>query len=391
MPRPRGDGTPAAPANRRKLTDRYVRSIVPDLSRAVAPYWDTVVPALWLAVYPSGKKTWRVCYRRNALGDGFALGDARSISVASARRIAARVAVEAAEGKDPKAERRAARLAGTFSELYDRYVSEWSRKRNKSWEQSDAIARRVLIPRWGKLRARAITRADVRALLGRIASPSAADAALAVASAVFTFGVAMEVIPFNPASGIARSPRRSRERVLSDAELRTLWPDLDVAFRLVLLTGARPGEVFAMRAADVDGAVWTQPGSPDGAWKGTKNGRTHSVQLSEAALALVADHLARPLARRGCEERLKKLARRRGIEKLTPHDFRRTFATIVARLGHGRQAVTRLLNHADHSVTGAYDRHHYSREDAAITDAVARHVSRVVDGVETDDVVVRLR
>jgi hypothetical protein len=53
--------------------------------------------------------------------------------------------------------------------------------------------------------------------------------------------------------------------------------------------------------------------------------------------------------------------------------------------------VTRLLNHADHSVTGAYDRHHYSREDAAITDAVARHVSRVVDGVETDDVVVRLR
>jgi len=142
MPRPRGDGTPAAPANRRKLTDRYVRSIVPDLSRAVAPYWDTVVPALWLAVYPSGKKTWRVCYRRNALGDGFALGDARSISVASARRIAARVAVEAAEGKDPKAERRAARLAGTFSELYDRYVSEWSRRRNKSWEQSDAIAQR---------------------------------------------------------------------------------------------------------------------------------------------------------------------------------------------------------------------------------------------------------
>jgi hypothetical protein len=65
-------------------------------------------------------------------------------------------------------------------------------------------------------------------------------------------------------------------------------------------------------------------------------------------------------------------------------------ATVFARLGFGRQAVTRLLNHADHSVTAIYDRHHYGDEDRRIVDAVARHVLRVVGDGEADGVVVRL-
>jgi integrase len=216
--------------------------------------------------------------------------------------------------------------------------------------------------------------------------------ALAAASAIFSFGVAMEVVEVNPCAGIARSPRRSRERVLSDDELKTLWPDIDVVFKLILLTGARPGEVFNMRAADVVGGVWTQPGSPDGTWPGTKNAKTHAVSLSEPAAALVAEHLARPVARRAAEERLKKLVHKRAIDKVTPHDFRRTFATIVASLGHGRQAISRLLNHVDPSITAVYDRYNFAREDKMIVDAVARHVARVVDdGVEADDNVLALR
>ena len=87
---------------------------------------------------------------------------------------------------------------------------------------------------------------------------------------------------------------------------------------------------------------------------------------------------------------MKKLWRRRGVEKIGPHDLRRTFATIVARLGFDRQAISRLLNHADHSVTAIYDRHHYGDADRRIVDAVARHVLRVVEGVEEGNVV-RLR
>ena len=390
MPRPRNDGTPAAPANRKKLTDRFVRSIRPALGR-VLHHWDTAAPGLFVATHGSGRQSWRVGYRINGRPVGLKIGDARSIPLADARKIAARIAVEVAVGKNPVAERRAEKEADTFAALVARYFDEWARRRNKSWRQSEAIAERALIPRWGKLKARAITRADVRALLGRIDAPAAANATLATASAIFSFAVKMEVVAFNPCLGIERNPARSRDRFLSDDEIKLLWGDLDVPFRLILLTGARPGEIFSMRAEDVRDGTWTQPGRPDGTWPGVKNSRTHIVQLSEAAAALVDEHLARRLNRRGCEDRLKKLWRRRGIEMVRPHDLRRTHATLAARLGFDRQAIARVLNHADNSVTAVvYDKHRYGAEDRRLADAVARHIVAIVEG-RAEDNVVRLR
>jgi integrase len=199
-------------------------------------------------------------------------------------------------------------------------------------------------------------------LLGQIASPFAANAALATASAIFSFGVRVEVVPLNPCSGVERNPPRSRERVLSDAEVVLLWNDLDVVYRIILLCGARPGEVHAMRREDVRDGVWSLPGEAIGSsWPGTKSGVGRRLALSEPALALVDEHLARPLLRRACEERLKKLWRRRGIENLTPHDMRRTHGTWITRLGFGRQAMDRVLGHADRSVGSVYDRYSYER------------------------------
>lgn len=391
MPRPRRDGRPARPTNKRKLSDRFVRAVAPDLSRVVV-VWDAKQPGLCLAVHPTGKKMWRTVYRLAARPIWLTIGDARSISLADARRIAARVALEVALGKDPASERRQARDADTFAALHARYVREWSSRRNKSWRQADGIVRRVLIPRWGRLKARAITRADVRAVVGSIASPFAANACLAAASAVFSFGVRMEVVPLNPCAGVERHPGRSRERFLSDAEIALLWGDFDPALKLILLTGARPGEVFAMRREDVDDAgVWTQPGLPDRDWPGVKNSVTHIVQLSEPARALVDAHVA-DRSRRRSEERLKRLWRRRGIEPVKPHDLRRTFATLAAKLGFDRQSIARVLNHSDRSVTGVhYDKYRYAAEDRRIVDAVGRHVAAVVDGTAVANVVVRLR
>ena len=104
-------------------------------------------------------------------------------------------------------------------------------------------------------------------------------------------------------------------------------------------------------------------------------------------------HRARPLPRRGCEERLSKLYRRRGLEPVRPHDLREDVRDVVAKLGFGRQAVSRLLNHSSdrNSVTAIYDRHNYARENAIIYDAVAAHIDAVVNGTATDNVVVRLR
>lgn len=60
---------------------------------------------------------------------------------------------------------------------------------------------------------------------------------------------------------------RSRKRVLTDEEIKTIWPHLDKLrpnprniLKLILLTAQRPGEIMSMRWEDIDldEATWTQ-------------------------------------------------------------------------------------------------------------------------------------
>ena len=83
--------------------------------------------------------------------------------------------------------------------------------------------------------------------------------------------------------GIDRNPTKDRERVLSDAEIKLLWPRLDPALKLILLTGQRPERSprCKPRTSSRDGGSCQ---AALGDWPGTKNGRDHRVALSEPAL-----------------------------------------------------------------------------------------------------------
>ena len=382
MARPRRDGTPAREVNRRKLTDLFVSSRKaqerPEL------IWDLKQPGLALSVRPTSKKAWKVIYRFHGRPRWLHLGDARAIGLADARRLAARVMLDVAEGKDPGAERRAERLTGTFAELASQYVELHAKKHNKSWRQAEALVRRHLLPRWGKLKANAITRADVRAVMIRIDAPIVANQVLASASAIFSWAIKQEILTVNPCKLVDRNPTTDRERVLSDAEVKLLWERLDPGLRLILLTGQRPGEVAAMQGDHIADGWWQMPGKPQGAWPGTKNGRDHRVWLSEPAQAL-AD------VRRASGDKsgalLKQLVGELGIERVTPHDLRRTCLTWITRLGFGRDAMDRVANHRTSTVTDVYDRHGYADEDKRIMAAVARHVLSIVEGKGTSNVV----
>ena len=125
---------------------------------------------------------------------------------------------------------------------------------------------RHLLPRWGKLKANAITRADVRAMMIRIEAPIVANQVLASASAIFTWGCKQEIISVNPCQGVDRNPTNDRERVLSDAEIKLLWPRLDQGLKLILLTGQRPGEVAAMVKDHVAGEWWQMMAASSSVW-----------------------------------------------------------------------------------------------------------------------------
>jgi hypothetical protein len=138
--------------------------------------WDLKQPGLALSVRTTGRKVWKVIYRFHGRPRWLHLADVRSVGLADARRLAAKIVLDVIEGKDPAAERRAERLTGTFAELAAQYVELHARKHKKSWRQAEALVRRHLLPRWGNLKSSAITRADVRAVMMiRIEAPIVAN------------------------------------------------------------------------------------------------------------------------------------------------------------------------------------------------------------------------
>jgi integrase len=394
MPRPRLDGTPAAEPNRRRLTDVFLNSLKPR-ERPFA-VWDSKQKGLAVSVQPSGSKSWKVVYHHHGRPRWYTIGSASAIGLADARKLASRVMFAVAEGKDPQAERKAARSAGTFEELATRYVEEYAKKNNRSWRQADSLVRSNVLPRWAKLRAGDITKADVKAMFSRIAAPITANQTLAATSAIFSWALREEVgqITVNPCALVERNPTRERERVLSDSEVPLFWEAFAgagllraTALRLILLTGQRPGEVCHMRREHISDGWWTLPGAPVKAlaWPGTKNGDSHRVWLSEPVRDLIDDLDTTsgpvfPKVRKLAED-MRAICRQLGVaEKVTPHDLRRTFCSRVTGLGFGRDAMNRVTNHKEGGIADTYDRHQYATENQKVMESVAGAIMSLVDG-----------
>ncbi|GAF90458.1 unnamed protein product, partial [marine sediment metagenome] len=141
-----------------------------------------------------------------------------------------------------------------------------------------------------KWRARPVTsikKRDVLDLMDAIdarGAKSAAALSLAYLRKFFNWCVEREIIESSPMDRIRLGRNlRSRERVLSEDELRVIWTAFaseaglfGSLFQLLLLTGQRRNEVAGMRwdelrGLDTDQAIWEIPSER------TKNRRTHLV------------------------------------------------------------------------------------------------------------------
>jgi integrase len=267
-----------------RLTELAVRKLKGKLGGAFM-VWDAHTRGLGLKVMPTGAKSWKFLYSRHGRSRWLHIGAVGAIDLAGARELAAEAALAVARGKDPAADRAAARATGTFADLAARYRETYAKRHNRSWAQADTLVRRRLLPMWGKLQASSITRSDVRALMARIDAPITANQTLAAASAIFSWAMKQELIAGNPCIGIERNPTRSRERVLSDSEIPRFWAAFDdvglvagTACKIILLLGQRPGEVAHMRFEHLIDGWWQMPGAPDPAigWLGTKNSEKSS-------------------------------------------------------------------------------------------------------------------
>lgn len=135
---------------------------------------------------------------------------------------------------------------------------------------------------------------------------------------------------------------------------------------LLPLTGLRIEEMLKLKRADVavrDGIpVVLVRGRSDGG--GAKGDKFRMVPLSEAAKVVVDAYFKASAPRDGLlfptvtadsiRERLSTMRRALGIEKLTPHCLRHTFATAMSRNGIGIRTIQALLGHASLTTTQLY-------------------------------------
>jgi integrase len=73
------------------------------------------------------------------------------------------------------------------------------------------------------------------------------------------------------------------------------------------------------------------------------------------------------------------------LEPLTPHDLRRTGATLMTAIGIPRLVVSKILNHVDSSITSIYDRHSYDSEKKQALEAWGRKLKQLIYSSESED------
>jgi integrase len=298
-------------------------------------------------------------------------------------------------------------------------------KRHRSWKEEQRIINKDLLPMLAFRLLDDIRRRDVRDLVETIArrrdAPIMANRTLGVLSRMFNYALDREWIEANPAARIPEpGQEQSRDRVLSDAELRELWGALEEiggtsdsaddsadeasptqklaitpatahAFQVQLLTAQRPGEVRLMRWANVDlhKGWWSIPALV------AKNGRPHRVPLTKRVLDILQSRQEqatddatfvfenRPgsgsIAHRG------KKAASALCKTLTfqfrAHDLRRTAATRMAEAGVRREHIAKVLNHTDDgpAATRVYDRYDYDAEKRHALEMWSRRFDAILE------------
>ena len=109
---------PKKPARKLRLSELSVRKAKPRASAYAL--WDTKESGLALRVQPSGSKSWYFVYSRHGRPRWLRLGDAGAMGLSDVRTRATEERLAIARGKDPAAEKRAERGAGTFADLAER-------------------------------------------------------------------------------------------------------------------------------------------------------------------------------------------------------------------------------------------------------------------------------
>jgi integrase len=308
----------------------------------------------------------------------------------AARREAERVRGIVRQGQDPDAGRGVPTLRAFAARFRAEHLVEPLRKA-RTIEEYGGLIDRHLLPALGDFRLDRLDQAAVTRLARDLKEkPVTANRALAVLSSMYGRAAAWGLVPagMNPTRGVPRFRESRRERFLSAEELarlgaalreleaeRAVSPYALAAVRLLLFTGARPGEITSLRwqHADLGRGVLNLPDSKTG---------QKTIYLSPPALQVLAalpridgeprvfPPYKRAAAEADLESAWRRLRKRAGLEGVRLYDAsRHGFASMAVSGGASLYLVGGLLGHRKPGTTARYS--HLSADPLrAVNDAV---------------------
>lgn len=386
-----------------KLNKTIVDSIIPVQTKIFI--WDKgdgAIKGFGLAAYPSGQKSYVFQYR-NKYGktQRMTLGKHGDLTPDQARKLAKRLLNEVQNGVDPAENKKQKRLALTVAELLDEYLrsEKFATKAETTRKVDKGRIERHIRPLLGGRIIESLTTEDVRRAFSAIrdgktavdvktgyrgrarvtGGEGAARMAIRVLRAIFAWGVEQGLAKDNPAKGIKLGQDGRRDAVISSLDgysklfqtikrlegERRIRPQVADCIRVLALTGARLGEIAALRWewVDLHRGVLTLPPN---AHKTGKNTGSKEITLPTAAQEIIARQPAGPpnqfvfLPTKGTgpialNKAWPLIRAEAGLPaNLGIHGLRHSLATLMAAQGAAAPQIMAALGHRQLSTAARY-------------------------------------
>ena len=355
-----------------KLTQRLVESLRPDENRDYIVF-DEMVPGFGVRVFRSGHKSYLVQYRSQKRTRRYTLGNCNVLAPLQARKRAQSLLADVRNGKDPAQERLEGLAAPTVADLAERFLRDHCSKKKTGAEDRRNLEKDIL-PVLGRHLVNAVTCGDMDKLHAAIGERAKITANRVLAAASTMFGCAerwwMRPEGTNPCRHVKYFRENRRERYLSEVELARLGSAIRAvetegrtgagviaALWLLILTGARKGEIFNLRWDEIDlrTGVLRLRESKTGA---------KVIRLGAAAVEILTrieqKHPvwvfpgasgAKPVDPQSAWQRIRVRA---GLEDVRLHDLRHTYASAGVNGGASLPVIGALLGHTRSETTRRY-------------------------------------
>lgn len=344
-------------------------------------YRDNKVSGLEIMVTDKGNKSFKITKKKNGRIIRVTLGTYPDISIENARKKAFETNAIIASGVNPNHEKNNLKQEITFGDLFNEFIERYSKKHKITWQQDVREISRFT-EHWFKKRISTITTQDIKSLHDKVGSENGLYQANRLFDKIRTmYNKAIEwgYKGDNPAKGIKKFKEYSRDRFIQPDEMPRFFKALaeeenqlikDYIY-ISLYTGARQGNVFAMRWDDVNlnTKEWRIPK--------TKNGEALTIPLIDEALEVLLKRQKENnlldlkdfqkqwvfpsfTSKSGHLEEPKKVWKRilsaAKISNLRIHDIRRTLGSYQAISGASLPIIGKSLGHKSSSTTQIYSR-----------------------------------